>query len=324
MKKQYLMIAALATVLTACSNDDVNVVSDGPVEAQISAGVSGPVSRAMDDQWETDAIGVMVTAAPTSGMEDLYKNVKYTTTANTNAPAIFKAETGAGIFFQDAEEEVTFAAYGPYESTTAANILPGSNGVITKSTEVQDTRDEQRKFDYIYASGAKATQSTKEVQFKKVDAVEDHSFAHKMTRLVIIVQTSATDGFTAGQVTGGTYTLSGLLHNGTFDVKTGTATATGTTTANWSLNNNSWLTPNETTQCTFTSILYPQNIGSALTFTATIDEKNYSNNEDITPELQPGKSYEYTITVKKTGLEVSGCTITGWGVPTTGSGVAKM
>ncbi|MGM9694010.1 MAG: hypothetical protein ACI3YC_03275, partial [Alloprevotella sp.] len=42
------------------------------------------------------------------------------------------------------------------------------------------------------------------------------------------------------------------------------------------------------------------------------------------PNLESGKAYSYTITVKKTGLEVSGCTITDWETGSTGSGVAEI
>lgn len=325
MKAKYVMIAVLATVLAGCSNDDENVVDNGPVAAQISAGVNA-VTRAQDATWEADAIGVMVTGTTGSGIEKLYKNVKYNTTATSSAPATFTAEGGAanGIFFQDATETVTFAAYAPYQASAAANVLPGTNGVISKPTDDQNTRDKQKEFDFIYASGATASRTSPAIQFKKDDS-HDYSFTHKMTRLVIIVKTSVDHGFTATQVTGGTYTLKGLNHTGTFNVTTGVAQATGTATPNnWSLSEKSLKTEGETTQCTFTSILYPQTLDDVpLTFTATIDGKTYTNNTNINPALTAGTSYEYTITVKKTGLTVSGCTITDWS-KVTGIGDATM
>ena len=146
-----------------------------------------------------------------------------------------------------------------------------------------------------------------------------------MTRLVIIVKTSTEDGFTADQVTSGTYSLSGLKHDGTFNVASGTAAASteGETTDDWSLTEKS-LKTEETEQVTFTSILYPQTPGSALTFKAVIDGQAYVNRTDINPGLAAGTSYAYTITVKKTGLTVSGCTIDDWGAGTSGSGEATM
>lgn len=322
------MFATLAIGLAACGNDDENKVNNGPVEAQINAGVSGPLSRAMNDTWEADAIGVIAksvegtTEGVESQMANLYKNVKYTTTATTNIAANFSAEIGKGIFFQDAKEIVTFAAYAPYQTSSANNVLPGTSadGIITGSTEAQSSRDSQKAFDYIYASGATASRQDCKVEFK-----ESNAFVHKMTRLVIIVKTSADFGFTAAQVTGGTYKLSGLNHSGQFDVTKGEAKATGTTTtSDWSLTDKSLKTTGETTQCTFTSILYPQTLGAALTFTAEIGGQTYTNSTDINPELSAGQSYEYTITAKKTGLTVSGCTIKAWNPNTNVGGDATM
>lgn len=314
-KYWYLGMAALA--FAACSNDEENLTS-GPVEARITAGVNTPETRAINDQWEQDAIGVMVTDAPTSDMEELYKNVKYTTTANSASAASFTPE-GEGIFFQDASETVTFSAYAPYQAS-AANTLPGTEGVIGGSTADQSTRDKQKIFDYIYASGATASRSNSTVQFSG-----DKAFFHKMTRLVIIVKTSAQDGFTAEQVTTGTYSLSGLKHDGIFNVVSGTAKASEEAEAinDWSLTTNSLKTEGDTDKVTFTSILYPQTLENALTFKAVIDGQTYTNN-NLQPTLETGKSSTITITVKKTGLEVEGCTVSDWGSDNTYNGDATM
>ena len=128
------MLAALTLSVVACSNDK-EVINNDPVEARITAGLTNATeSRAIDAKWNQDNIGVMVTAAPTSDMENMYKNVKYSTTS-TDVNATFTAETGKGIFFQDATETVTFAAYAPYQTSAAANELPGTNGVIAVDTE---------------------------------------------------------------------------------------------------------------------------------------------------------------------------------------------
>ena len=131
---KFFMLAALALSAAACSNDK-EVVNNDPVEARITAGLTTATeSRAIDAKWNQDNIGVMVTAAPTSDMENMYKNVKYSTTS-TDVNATFTAEIGKGIFFQDATETVTFAAYAPYQTSAAANELPGTNGVIAVDTE---------------------------------------------------------------------------------------------------------------------------------------------------------------------------------------------
>lgn len=308
--KKYFFFAATALALAACSNNEDENLGNGPVEVRITAGVSTPETRANGSDWEQDAIGVMVTNAPTSDMANLYKNVKYTTTANNTSVATFTPE-GEGIFFQDASETVTFAAYAPYQ-TSAANDLPGAKGVIAGSTENQPDREKQKTFDYIYASEVTASRTDHTVEFK---------FAHKMTRLIIVVKTSADYGFTASDVTSGKYSLSGLKHSGEFNVTTGKAEATGTITNDWSLNNSLKNAGDE--QVTFTSILYPQDLTGNLTFKAEIDGQTYTNNT-IKPDLAAGKSYTVTITAKKTGLEIKGCTVSGWGEENKNEGDAMM
>lgn len=324
------ILGAAALAFASCSNEEEAIVTGGPVAALVTAGVSGPATRAIDNQWEQDAIGVRVTGVTgtttgvTSVMADKYKNVKYTTTASNADAATFTAEAGQGIFFQDANETVTFAAYAPYQES-AADALPGTDGVIAKNTSSQNTRELQKAFDFIYASGATASQGSPKVEFK-----EDNRFKHKMARLIITVKTSGTEGFSASEVTGGTYSLDGLKHDGTFSVTTGEANVTDDAEAvtDWSLSAGSIKAVNgensENSEVTFTSILFPQTLAekASYTFKAVIGGQTYK--AAISPALESGKSYTYTITVKKTGLVVSGCTIEGWGEEVTGSGDATM
>lgn len=320
---KFFMLAALALSATACSNDN-DTTTYGPREAVITAGINTPVTRANGATWENDKIGVMVTAAPSSEMENIYKNVQYNTTSSSSDAATFTATVPSssaagqsyGIFFQDADETVTFAAYGPYQTSANAATLPGTNsdGIISGiSTSNQSTRDAQKAFDFIYASGATATNSNYTVQFQG-----NNAFSHKMSRLIIKFMADPTAGFKATEVSaaGSTYSITGLIHNGTFNVTTGEAQASvpGSSAAgstDWPLNTNSLRTPNETTTATFTSILYPQDhSASGLTVKATIAGQTYE--ATIMPNLESGKSYTYTITAKKQGLEVTGCTVTDW------------
>ena len=312
---KFFMLAALALSATACSNDN-DTTTYGPREAVITAGINTPVTRANGSTWETDNIGVMVNAAPSSEMENIYKNVQYATTSESSDAATFTASTGAGIFFQDASETVTFAAYGPYQ-TSAANALPGTDGVISANTSAQADRNAQKAFDFIFASGATASKANPQIQISGANA-----FSHVMTRLIINVQTSTTDGFPATEVTSGTYNLSGLTHDGTFDVNpasttfgTAQATVSGSSTAGstpWSLNTAAIMT-SEASSVSFDAILFPQTV-SSLDFEAIIDGQSYKC--QISPALAAGKSYTYTITAKKQGLTVDGCKVNDW---TTGS-----
>ena len=174
MKQRFYIMAAAALTLAACSNDENMEMTDGPVAARITAGLSAPTTRAIGTNWNADQIGVWVKDAPTSDMETLYKNVLYTTTS-TGATAEFTATTGEGIFFQDANETVTFAAYAPYQPSDDNETLPGNNGKVDVKTDNMNTATDQEKIDFLFAEGAEASRASSTVSF-----TDDHSFHHKM------------------------------------------------------------------------------------------------------------------------------------------------
>ena len=332
MKAKYLMIATVATMLAACSNDE-NEVNNGPVEARITAGVSGPSTRAVDDKWKTsDNIGVRVesvtgtTAGIDSKMADSYKNVKYTasTLTNDDKTATFTpATTGAGIFFQDASETVTFTAYAPYQASSAANALPGTkgDGVIGVNTDGSADNTQaasQEKIDFLFASGATASKSSPIVTFANKTnepSGTDCSFKHKMARLQLVLNVSTSDGFAAGDMIkeGNVFKLSGLKHEGTFNVTTGATSVTSeNATADWVIT--LFKHTDAENVRTYSLILLPQDVSqNGLKLAITIDGQVYTTKDDaIKPNLEAGKSYSYEITAKKQGLKVNGCTITAW------------
>ena len=51
-------MAAAALTLAACSNDENMEMTDGPVAARITAGLSAPTTRAIGTNWNADEIGV--------------------------------------------------------------------------------------------------------------------------------------------------------------------------------------------------------------------------------------------------------------------------
>jgi hypothetical protein len=322
MKSNLIIIVTAAMILAACSSEE-NEVNNGPVAAKVTASIDGAMSRAVDQTWAAnDAIGVMATSSSssTSTINTLYKNVKYTVGGAGTAGTFTSTD---GIFFQAAGQTVTFAAYYPYQTSADKATLPGTNGVVTgANTQSQSTAAAQSAFDYLYASGATASKSQPTLTFSG-----DYLFRHRMARLILVLKTSADDGLTAAQVNASTTTfkLGGLKHNGTFNVTDGTAEATGSEEADWNITsnvNNVYISGDGTR--TYTMILYPQTVAAALPFSAIIDGQTFANTTAIQPALQAGYSYTYTITVKKTGMVISGCTIHAWNTGTSGSGDATM
>lgn len=188
-----------------------------------------------------------------------------------------------------------------------------------------NTATDQEKIDFLFAEGATATRTNYTVTFADNTASggADHSFHHKMAQLNVVFQTSETDGFGPDDIFGGAFNLGGLIHEGTFNVTDGTTETTGSEVADWDISGCKY-TDASTTR-TYSLILLPQDLTSkALNVKVGIGGQTYSNNNTINPNLQAGYTYTYTITVKKSGLVVSGCTITNWNTGSTGSGDAEM
>lgn len=326
--KMFLLATATFS-LVACSNDEAT--DNGPVAARFTADIGAPVTRAVGSNWNADCIGITVTnVTGGSAMETMYRNVEYST-ASTGATAEFKpVTTGGGIFFQDKDETVTFSAYAPYQES-ADNLLPGADndGVITVNTKESNYDNSQEDIDFLFASGATASAKNPTVTFADNTASggEDCSFHHKMAQLNIVLQTSTADGFAADKIFDGnnTFSLGGLKHEGTFDVTTGEAAATGEADDTWNITDCKKTDDTDAHTRTYSLILLPQNLTSQpLNLKVTIDGQSYINDNKINPDLEAGKAYTYTITVKKTGLVVNGCTISEWGNGGTSEGEAIM
>ena len=84
MNSKLFILATAAAILVACAKE--NEEPKGSVAARITAGVSGPKTRAVDNTWDADRIGVMVVDAPgtTTTMGGKYKNVGYATTLSSS------------------------------------------------------------------------------------------------------------------------------------------------------------------------------------------------------------------------------------------------
>lgn len=320
----YIMMAAATLALAACGDNESLGTADGPVEARVTAGIGGPAARAIDQKWNADRIGVWVKEAPTSDMESLYRNVLYTT-ASTGTTADFTAEKGKGIFFQDADETVTFAAYAPYQESAANSLLPGENGKVAVDTRDNNTREKQEGIDFLFAEGATASRKANTVTFadNTLSDGSDCSFHHEMAQLEVEFQLSEDDGFTGKSIADGSFNLGGLIHEGTFDVTTGETAATGEPADSWDITGCAYKDVENVR--TYSLIVLPQDLsGKPLNVMVGMEGQTYKNVKDVNPKMEAGKTYTYTITVKKTGLVVTGCTISPWKLGYTGSGEAVM
>ncbi len=108
------------------------------------------------------------------------------------------------------------------------------------------------------------------------------------------------DGIDVSDMT--SFSVDDLKMEGTFDTATGTATATGIAET---------LTVSDPALTSL--ILYPQEVAGGIVIRVLIDGQTYGCLLENIEELLPGMDYAITITVSKTGLTVSSCTIADWG-----------
>ena len=72
--KQYILLAATALTLAACTNDEMTTATDGKVTLKVNASIGTVDTRAVGTQWTTgDQIGI----STEEGTGTYYKNVCY-------------------------------------------------------------------------------------------------------------------------------------------------------------------------------------------------------------------------------------------------------
>lgn len=299
MKKAFFIASAAAImVLTSCSSDNEPNIENPGEAVSFSATIGSSQSRAYDQTWENDdAIGIScVTGGKT------YSNVSYTTAGDGN----FNVTTpGTEIYYQD-NNVVTFTGYHPYTATTAGYGADTWNQAAQKS------------FDFLWAQ-ATGSKAERNVAF---------SFTHRMAKVCLTVKRGADISF--DEVKAAVLSLEGFRHEGTFDVISGTAAATGNASlfdfanATEAAHNAPLTIDNDAETVTYTLIFFPQAFTEALPFTATLsgmqefsadlDFTAANANVDAEPknEWVARRQYNLTVTLNKTSVTVEGCTIRPW------------
>ena len=106
--KRYILLAATALTLAACTNDEMTTATDGKVALKVNASIGTVDTRAVGTQWTTgDQIGI----STEEGTGTYYKNVCYEWDGSS-----FTTSPNNAIFFETSET-VTFHAYYPYKGS---------------------------------------------------------------------------------------------------------------------------------------------------------------------------------------------------------------
>lgn len=295
--KKYLFLAAAAMTMVACSNDESTNANE-PVEANFFASIDMQ-TRAYDASWDNgDEIGITGSGVGSDGTTQTISNVCYT---SADGGGIFTVKNIDDKIYFTTDGDYTFSAYYPWNATTT----------IAASTTEPNVSDAQKKYDFLYASGATSNRDKKSVAF---------SFKHVMSKLVINV-ISGDEGITEEEAKKATLTMGNVILDGTFDGVNGTTTTTGTT-SDLALG----------TGGTYSMILFPQSFTEGIKITASnvagLDKgKTISGvislanaNSKLTDAtakaagnaLVAGVQYNITVSLNKSALVVLGCTISDW------------
>lgn len=274
MKTRLFTFTVLGIALAACTNDIENL-NDGPVAAQFTAAIGDNVtattrvSGTNGTEWdEDDCIGI------TGGS---YSNVPYVTEGNGN----FEPASIDDIIYFDNTDEVTFRAYYPYKDDNEM-----TEGKIAATTDAE-AQKVQTQHDFLFANGAKGSTYNPDVSFTGANA-----FSHCMSRITLNFKggrgvTIPTDGPTS-------YTLKGLLLQGTFDPTNGETATTANSAANVTL-------PGNRTS----SIFFPQEVES-IGMEILLNGNIYNATLPVKDgKLQSGKEYHYEITISHKDVMVN-------------------
>ena len=305
--KRFLAPAALALILTACTNDN-EVTDNGPVAAVINAEISNAVTtRASGTTW---AMGDQIGISTEEGTGTYFNNVCYEWNGSS-----FTTPVENAIYFQS-PEVVTFYAYCPFTGIpgTAAGVLTG----VSTGKENQ-TAENRPLIDFLYASGAIASTHNPTVNFTdgnpsgtaNPDPALDHSFHHCMSQISLTFE--AGEGISFSAVKPESYTLSELALEGSFDTATGIAKADeDAQTADLTMDLGGTLTSSV--------ILFPQEVQS-IGLTVKFDGNGYNATLEIPEDaLKAGNNYTWTVRVSVKGLMLENCTIGAWTDGNSGSG----
>lgn len=293
MKIRFYTAAAALLTLAACNNDEMNdPLADGPVAAQVTAGISqtmthvgidkdgGPASFSTGDRINVVAAGTQ-THVYTLQADDTWQ---------------------AGddpYYFQD-RDNVTFRGWYADPSVT---VEDNKISIDTKTQEYNDANG-WNLHDILATPKVSTTVSSPSVSF-----TGDNAFRHIMSQLVFTFEKG--DGIPdLSKLTA--YTLKEIVTDATFDTQELTLKS-GNTSGDIAVTGIEDVTGKEYKASPI--ILVPQTFtGSQLTLEVTYNEQTYTATLNL-PEgnqLQPGYSYTYTVTVKNSELEIGDAQIKDW------------
>ena len=309
MKKNLFLIAVATAVVAACSSDldETSVVESCPVRL-CTDGLTGMTRAGLDVQLTQFANGQQVGIFLA---EDNGGPVTSGTNVTTYGQPLTYVADGAGnlsneqYWPQDGNGLHIFGVYPLAAATTAA-----AYNATGKSFTVQ--ADQSADANYM-ASDLMTGLSTYGNPVSRTPAAVPLTFTHLLTK--IDVSLNAGSGFTQAEMANAVVSILGTKPTTTFNVQNATVgTASGDATA---------ITAG--TGAATSAIIVPQALAAGSNFIqVTIGGGNYIYKLPAAITFASSTKYTYNLTVNKTGLTLSGTTITPWNSVAPIDGTAEL
>lgn len=275
MKNVFIKSLGLVLALSACQKEN-SEIGYSDIEEPVSVSFSSQISRVVGTQWElNDEVGI----SATDGQNVSYTNVKYLSDESGNFTVAKDVES---ICF-GSKNAMSFTAYYPYSSTVSENLITGN------------TISDNKKCNFLWNKVENVEYSTT----PSVNFTFDHSMAELRVELTYPEGTNV-DAYK-------NVTISGLMHDGNFNVNTGVASPKAEATAqDWNIT-----LSGEGTTLSYRGVIFPQAVSGMVMKMNNVD---YNIDFKDTEEFVAGKYYTISAVINadgsvKVSINVIGSTI---------------
>ena len=274
MRTNFIKSLGLLLMFSACQKEN-NEIVNSDLNEPVSVSFSSQISRVTGSSWENnDSVGISAT-----GTDVTYTNVKYLsdTSGNFSVP-----EDGEPICYQN-KNAMSFTAYYPYSSTVSENLITGN------------TLDNNKKCNFLWSKVENKEYSTT----PSVNFTFNHSMAELRIKLTYPEETNV-DAYK-------NVTISGLKHDGNFNINTGVASPSAAAAQDWNVT----LSEEGTTALSFKGVIFPQAVSGMVLKMNGVD---YNINLKDTKEFKAGEYYTISAVINadgsvKVSMKISGATI---------------
>ena len=275
MKKAFIKSLGLVLALSACQKEN-NEIGYSDIEEPVSVSFSSQISRVVGTQWElNDEVGI----SATDGNSVNYTNVKYLSNESGN----FTVADGVEPICFGSKNAMSFTAYYPYSQTISDDVIS------------RNTISDQDDCNFLWAQAS-------DIRYSSSPTV-NFTFNHSMAELRIELtypQGTNVDAYK-------NVTISGLKHDGNFNINTGVASPNADAIAqDWQIS-----LSGEGTTLSYRGVIFPQAVSGMVMRMNNID---YNIDFKDTEEFVAGKYYTISAVINadgsvKVSIKVNGATI---------------